>query len=67
MIIFAQARGKITLVLRNPEDLEVIPDMPKITMSSILQLEQVKKLTIQRQDRIKVEVIKGGVKTIEQF
>ena len=67
MIIFAQARGKITLVLRNPEDLEVIADMPKITMSSILQLEQVKKLTIQRQDRIKVEVIKGGVKTIEQF
>ena len=67
MIIFAQARGKMTLVLRNPEDLEVIADMPKITMSSILQLEQVKKLTIQRQDRIKVEVIKGGVKTIEQF
>ena len=67
MIIFTQARGKITLVLRNPEDLEVISDMPKITMSSILQLEQVKKLTIQRQDRIKIEVIKGGVKTIEQF
>ncbi|MCK4400790.1 Flp pilus assembly protein CpaB [bacterium] len=67
MIIFTQARGKIILVLRNPEDLEVIADMPKITMSSILQLEQVKKLTIQRQDRIKIEVIKGGVKTIERF
>ena len=67
MIIFTQTRGKITLVLRNPEDLEVIADMPKITMSSILQLEQVKKLTIQRKDRIKVEVIKGGKKTIEQF
>jgi Flp pilus assembly protein CpaB len=57
LIIFAQKRGELSAVLRNPEDIETFKEIPKVTFKDIMQSEYRKQIQVKR-DRI--EVIKKG-------
>ncbi|MBS3758442.1 MAG: Flp pilus assembly protein CpaB [Desulfobacterales bacterium] len=57
LLVFAQERGRLTLLLRNPEDMETNKDIPKVTFSNIMKTEYRKEIQKQR-DRI--EIIKRG-------
>jgi len=57
LLVFAQTKGKVVALLRNPEDIETHKDIPKVTFSNILKTEYRKKIQTKR-DRI--EIIKQG-------
>lgn len=62
LLIFAQQESRLTLALRNPEDLSVVKDMPRIKFEDVIKRKE--KLTEERIKRIekisgrKVEIIK---------
>ncbi|MDI6780985.1 MAG: Flp pilus assembly protein CpaB [bacterium] len=74
MLIFAMRRGELSLILRHPEDIEIIEDLPIVSFNSILGLE--KKLTSVRKARVKgkpapvpqkeTEIIIGGKKVTDK-
>jgi pilus assembly protein CpaB len=57
LIVFAQKRGDLMVVLRNPEDIETFKEIPKVTFKDIMKSEYRKQIQVKR-DRI--EVIKKG-------
>jgi pilus assembly protein CpaB len=57
LIVFAQKRGELMAVLRNPEDIETFKEIPKVTFKDIMKSEYRKQIQVKR-DRI--EVIKKG-------
>lgn len=61
IMVFAQEKGKLTLALRNPEDLETVPEdqLPKIVFTDIVKPELRKAVQEERTKR-QIEVIKGG-------
>ncbi|OIO00056.1 Flp pilus assembly protein CpaB [Candidatus Desantisbacteria bacterium CG_4_10_14_0_8_um_filter_48_22] len=61
MLVLAQERGKLALVLRNPADLDVKENLPEVSLGSILETER--RLNAQRKERQveRTEIIKGGV------
>lgn len=58
MLILAQGMGSITLVLRNPEDIETDKEFGRVEITDIIKTEKRKEVQIKRNDRI--TVIKGG-------
>jgi pilus assembly protein CpaB len=64
LLVHAQQYGKLYNVLRNPEDIETIENMPKITISDILQTEIREQIQTARDNR--VLVIRGGQKEHER-
>lgn len=57
LLVFAQQKGQLVSVLRNPEDIETREDIPKITFSDILK-DEFRKNIQEKRDRI--EIIKKG-------
>lgn len=57
LLVFAQKKGKLITILRNPEDIETKKDIPKVTFSDILKDEYRKHLQERRNN---IEVIKKG-------
>jgi pilus assembly protein CpaB len=57
LLVFAQTKGRIVALLRNPEDIDTSKDIPKVTFSDIMKKEYRNQIQ-QRRDRI--EVIKKG-------
>jgi pilus assembly protein CpaB len=57
LLVFAQKRGDLMVVLRNPEDIETFKEIPKVTFKDIMKSEFRKQIQVKR-DRI--EVIKKG-------
>lgn len=57
LIVFAESKGKLMALLRNPEDIETHKDIPKVTFQNIMKSEYRKEIQVKR-DRI--EVIKKG-------
>ena len=57
LLTFAQEKGKLVAILRNPEDIETHKDIPKVTFSDIMRTEFRKKI---QETRDKIEVIKMG-------
>ena len=61
LLVFAQGYGELTLTLRNPEDISIVEELPRVTVDSIPQIAPT--LTKERMRRI--EVIRGKVSTLE--
>jgi pilus assembly protein CpaB len=57
LLVFAQERGRLVLILRNPEDIETQKEIPKVTFSDIMKSEY---LTELQQTRDRIEIIKQG-------
>jgi pilus assembly protein CpaB len=57
LLVFAQQKGQLVSVLRNPEDIETREDIPKITFSDILKDEFRKSI---QEKRNRIEIIKKG-------
>ncbi len=57
LLVFAQQKGQLMTVLRNPEDIDTREDIPKMTFADILKDEYRKNLQ-ERRDQI--EIIKKG-------
>lgn len=57
LLVFAQKRGDLAVVLRNPEDIETFKEIPKVTFKDIMKSDYRKQIQVKR-DRI--EVIKKG-------
>lgn len=57
LLVFAQTKGRIVALLRNPEDIDTSKDIPRVTFSDVMKKEYRKQIQ-QRRDRI--EVIKKG-------
>ncbi|PIE64834.1 MAG: Flp pilus assembly protein CpaB [Desulfobacterales bacterium] len=57
LLVFATEKGKITLALRNGEDIQTDSDLPKVDFSNILHEEYLKKVQVKRNN---IEVIKQG-------
>jgi pilus assembly protein CpaB len=57
LLVFAQQKGQLVTVLRNPEDINTREDIPKITFSDILKDEFRKNL---QEKRDQIEIIKKG-------
>ena len=57
LLVFAQTKGRLVALLRNPEDIETHKDIPKVTFSNILKSEYRKKIQTKRDQ---IEIIKQG-------
>jgi len=57
LLVFAQKKGELVALLRNPEDIETHKDIPKVTFSNILKSEYRKKIQTKRDQ---IEIIKQG-------
>ncbi len=57
ILVFVQEQGKISLALRNPENLETELDLPKISMDDIIKKDTL--TNIQRNRNKRIEIIKG--------
>ncbi|MCP4714765.1 MAG: Flp pilus assembly protein CpaB [Deltaproteobacteria bacterium] len=57
LLVFAQDNGNLVAVLRNPEDVETIMDVPKMDFSNIMKQEFRNKL---QKNRDRIEVIRSG-------
>jgi len=63
LLVFAEQQGKLSLALRNPEDIGIKENIPKITFDYIGRLTEIRQLMKERKKRI--EVIRGKQKTME--
>jgi pilus assembly protein CpaB len=57
LLVFAQKKGRLTTILRNPEDIDTRKDIPKVTFADILASEY--RMNLQEK-RNSIEVIKKG-------
>lgn len=57
LLVFAQQRGSLVAVLRNPEDIATHSNIPKVTYADLMEPEYRKKI---QQNRDRIEVIKKG-------
>ena len=57
LLVFAQERGRLVLILRNPEDIETQKEIPKVTFSDIMKSEFLIDL---QKNRDRIEIIKQG-------
>ena len=62
LLVFAQDRGRLSLVLRNPDDIAVVDGLPETSMNDIIQSRgRVHAVTAQpAQQPRQIEVIRGG-------
>ena len=63
-LIFAAQNGKITAILRNPEDVSDLTDIQVINYEKMLDMAALEGLNQKRKQKI-IEEIKGGVTTEE--
>ena len=55
LVAFATDRGRLTLVLRNPDDIAILKDLPETTVDDILEAERKARSTSGRDDRERSE------------
>ena len=57
LLVFAQKRGQISTILRNPEDIDTRQDIPRVNFSDLLKDDYRNSL---QQKRNKIQIIKQG-------
>ena len=60
MLVMAQETGRLTTILRNPKDVKTRTDIPKIRFEDVAQIERRVQVQNQRNERIGIEIIRGG-------